>query len=243
MKLKTRHNENPFTDSFVLKEIKFYGISNYNKNSIKIETVPILGRCDDYLNVNFRNGSISCPRFFINNKLWMSLTPMEIQSHYVPIKQAIGNISVGGLGMGYFLLKVMKKNNVKSIDVYELEESVVNFFIENFKHRKGFNKVNFIIGDIRETMKNKIYDFVYMDIYAEMLSDLVISDKKLFLKNNKISNYHFAYEYNLLPTIPLSIFQFFIQWSESKGAKLKDNETSKQFVTKCLETFDQSFFL
>lgn len=247
--MSNKISSNPFSDAFVKKEIQFYGLSEYDKDGIKIETTRILGRCDDYLNVNFRDGSLHCPRFFIDKLLWMSLTPMEIQSHYIPIGQARGKIGIGGLGMGYFLLKVMEKDAVKSIDVYEIETRATTFFIKNFKNRKGFDKVNFIIGDIHKTMENKKYDFVYMDIYSDMLSDSVISDKILFLKNNKIIDYHFwcqekvfkqAYEYGLLSLedLPFDVKLFFMKWSASKGARLRDHEISQEFIEKCLETFN-----
>lgn len=249
LKIKNALISNPFTDFFVEEEIRFYGISNYNKDGVEIKSAKIIGRCNDYLNKNFRSGNLICPRFFINGKLWMSLTPMEIQSHYIPIKSAHGKTAVGGLGMGYYLLKIMEKNSVSSIDVYESEKQVISFFIENFKNRKGFEKINFIHGDARKKLKNKQYDFVYMDIYSSILPDSIISDKNLFLKNNKIKTYHFwcqekvikaAYEINLikLENIPFDVLDFFVLWSKSENANLNDHQLDSTFVKKCFSTFN-----
>ncbi len=247
-KSKKEEPYNPFMDDYVKQEIKFYGISEYDKNGIKIQTVEVIGRCDGFLNVDFRANPIDCPQFFIDKSLWMSLTPMEIQSQYLPIKQARGKIAVGGLGMGYYLLKVMEKDDVKAIDVYELENRVVDFFTENFHHRKGFKKVNFIVGDIRKKMKKKQYNYAYIDIYPTMLADEVITDKELLTKNNQIHTYHFwcqekmmkyAYEQGLLTMEDFDndILHLFSMWMQTDGAKLRDRDLGMDFTERCLETF------
>lgn len=249
---KNMKRNNPFFDEYVKREIKEYGLSEYYKNGIKIDVISILGRCDDYLNVNFRIGDLEGLRFQINNHLWMSLTPMEIQSHYIPILRAKGNIAVGGLGMGYYLLKVMKKSVVFSIDVYESEQSVVDFFKENFSNRNGFDKVKFIVSDARKMLKKKKYDFVYMDIYSDVLPDEVITDKKLFTEGNTIKEYHFwcqekivkaAYEKGIIDLwkIPAYLIKFFKMWSVSEGAQLKDYELSNEFIEKSLPDLNAAF--
>lgn len=243
---------NPFTDEYVKQEVKFYGLTDYNENGILIKSINVLGRCDDFLNVNFRIGNLVCPQFFIDNKLWMSLTPMEIQSHYLPIQNAKGNIAIGGLGMGYCLLRVMEKDVVKSIDVYEIEKRAVDFFIKNFHKRKGFDKITFIIGDARKEMKDKKYEFVYMDIYPAILPNDVILDKKLFLKNNAIKEYHFwcqekvfkagyeAGDVGLLE-LPSEVLHLFKMWSQTDNAKLRDHDLDPDFVNECLMTFNFDF--
>ena len=239
---------NPFMDNYVLQEIEFYGISEYEKNGIKIHTADVIGRCDDFLNVNFRGDVIPCPQFYIDNCLWMTLTPMEVQSQFLPIRQARGNIAIGGLGMGYYLLKVMEKDTVNAIDVYEIEQRAVDFFTENFHDRKGFDKVTFIVGDLRKKMKKKQYNFAYIDIYATVLPDEVITDKVLLTKNNQIIEYHFwcqekvmkyAYEQGLLSMSDFSqeILQLFSLWMQTDGAKLRDRDLGMEFTERCLETF------
>jgi len=239
---------NPFTDEYVLNEIKFYGLSAYDKDGIEVRTVDVVGRCDAYLNVAFRADPIQCPQFLIDNRLWMSLTPMEIQSHYLPIERARGKIAVGGLGMGYYLLRVMEKDLVGGIDVYELEQKAVDFFTENFHDRKGFDKITFIVGDIRKKMKKKQYNFAYIDVYPDILPEEVISDKELLTKNNQIYEYHFwcqekmlkhAYEQGLLSMTDFSndLKQLFLFWAEHDGARLRDRDIGMDFTERCLETF------
>jgi len=67
---------------------------------------------------------------------------------------------------------------------------VVEFFKENFNRKEGYEKINVIVGDIHETLKDKKYDFFFMDIYKDMeLSDEILKDRRDILKNNKIKLY------------------------------------------------------
>jgi len=240
---------NPFSDEYVKKEVEFYNLADYANDVIKIKTTELFGRCDDFLNVRMRLGGLFCPQFFINNRLWMSITPMEIQSQYIPIKQAHGNVAVGGLGMGYYLLRIMAKDNIDSIDIYEIEEKAITFFKKNFRYRKGFDKVNFILGDVRKLMKDKTYDYAYIDVYPDMLPEEVITDKELLTMNNQIDTYHFwcqekifmqANEKGLLSLSDIDddVQDLFKMWSKSKGAKLRDHELDQSFIETCLDLFD-----
>ena len=240
---------NPFLDDFVKQEIKFYGLTNYDKSGIVVRSIKLSGRCDDLLNVNFRVNKFKCPQFFIDGGLWMTMTHMEIQSQYLPIKKAKGKVGIGGLGMGYCLLRMMEKDNVTSVDVYEIDQRVVDFFTENFSDRKGFEKVTFIVGDAREKLQKKIYDFVYIDIYADMLPDEVLTDKELFCNNNQIKTYHFwaqekvfkcAYELGIIQLYqcPPEILELLSLWMVSDGAKLRDKCLGEDFITDALATFE-----
>lgn len=221
---------NPFSVDYAKQEIEFYGLKEYNSDKIQISSVSLMGRCDDYLNVNMRLGEIESPRLYIDKKLWMSITFMEIQSHWVPIRKAKGKIATIGLGMGYFTLRSIEKSEVKSIDVYEIEPKVVEYFKKNFSDRKGFDKINFIVGDARKKMKKKEYDFVFSDIYPSLLPDEIITDAKLFRKNNKIKTYYpwgfclvvlHYFERGLGEPFDLDISDLFRYWTKTKGYDLR----------------------
>ena len=126
-------NINPFIDEDITQEIEFYGLKSYNDDHISVETVELIGRCDDYFNVNFRTGNLKVPIFKIDGSLWMSLTPMEIQSQWIAINTAKGKVGIGGLGMGYALLRIMEKEEVTSVDVWEINPHVIKFFKSNFR--------------------------------------------------------------------------------------------------------------
>lgn len=182
---------NRFDDDYSQQEIDWYGLKDYNKNGVKIVTRNLRGRADEYFNKRFWIGEISAPTFYINNCVWMSLTPMEIQSAAIAIERAWGYVGTGGLGMGYFALKCAEKDSVSEVKVWEINRNVIDFFNESFKDRKGFEKIKVIEGDVRE-MKNEQFSFFYMDIYASMLGNEVLEDIDNFWKHgNDAGQYHF----------------------------------------------------
>ena len=123
--------------------------------------------CEGFLGGYLYKGYISqdkIPGLFIGESLWMSITPMEVESHYLPIKKACGKVGVAGLGLGYYVQEILEKDNVESIDVYEINQDVL-------------------------TMKNKEYDFFYADIYKGILDSEAIKHKALIKANNAIDKY------------------------------------------------------
>lgn len=179
---------NPFTDEFMAEEVAFYDMPEYDQDGIKLVKEVIKGRCDDYLNKAFRLGDgPATPMLFIDGKLWMSLSYSEAQSHFLPIQFATGTVATAGLGLGYFVLRVMEKPDVKEVWVFELEPRVIEFWRNTFSNRTGFEKVKFVVGDARKTMQGYEFDSVFVDIYQDAMPDEVISDIELFNRENRIN--------------------------------------------------------
>jgi len=183
---------NPFDTSFAQAEIAFYGVETYaDGKGLKIRSLPIQWRCDDLLNTMFHVGEVTAPMLTLDGELWMSLSPMEIQSHYVPIGLASGHVGVAGLGLGYFTLRAAAKPEVTKITVFECDERVAAYFTSTFHNRDGFEKIEIILGDARHEMVGFEFDLLFVDIYATMLPDEALEDVELFLANNGVKRYHF----------------------------------------------------
>jgi hypothetical protein len=237
---------NPFSDEYTIREIEEYGLKAYCNNGIEIETRVLEGRCDEYLNKAFFTGCINAPIMSIDGEIWMSLTPMEIQSHFVAIKRARGVVGTGGLGMGYFTLAAAKKADVIKVDVYEQDERVVEFFKENFSNREGYEKINIIVGNIYETLKDKKYDFFFMDIYKDMeLSEEVFKDRRNILKSNNVKVYQWWGEEKVIlqalcnnyikaKDIDLNYVILFQQWVESGKDSLYNELFDNKMVCNAL---------
>ena len=109
-----------------------------------------------------------------NGKLWMSTTPMEIESQGVYIHAAHGNVVIGGLGMGITLYNMAIKPNVTNITVYEEDADVINLF----EKCSGFDKwackdkiyllCDDILDSIPEERPENPVDLLYMDIWSEL---------------------------------------------------------------------------
>lgn len=149
------------------------------------------GRLDDYLNVNYRDKPFTVPTYRLDKQIWMSLTPMEIQSVAVPIARAIRyrRVVTLGLGMGYFALMVARHPNVKEVVVYEQSKDCIALFNALHSDKPEYQKLRLVWGDARELFMGQEEEFVYSDIYQVLLAEETLSDAKFFRKENTIKEY------------------------------------------------------
>lgn len=224
---------NPFTDEFLDEELEFYDLRKpYSKDGVQVRLIEPAGRLDDYLNKNWRvpRPGLPVPALFVDGRLWMSLTYMEIQSLYVPITMAGGVVGTAGLGLGYFALRAAGLKEVERVDVFEVEPRVVEFFKARFGDRPEAKKINITIGDARKEMlwkpRRRSFDYIFMDVYQTLLGDEVIDDIRLFNKEASFGEYRFwGQERVLLDRImagerpPLSYLEkaFFRKWKHTES--------------------------
>ena len=103
-----------------------------------------------------------------NNWLkWMSLTPMELESHQPHIAAAKGTVVVAGLGMGFYLYNILRKPEVKRVIVLEQDKNVVNLFQRAIKREQWQHlpKFELVMGDACNYKPEFEVDFLYADIW------------------------------------------------------------------------------
>jgi len=98
---------------------------------------------------------------------WMSLTPMELESHMPHIKAAHGTVVVAGLGMGFYLYNIIRKPEVTRVVVLEKDKAVMNLWRHaiNSDQWHGFRKVEFVMGDALDYKPDFPVDFLFADIW------------------------------------------------------------------------------
>lgn len=123
-----------------------------------------------------QNTSNENPVLKCGEKVWMSVTPMEIESHLHHINMANGRVVVGGLGMGFYLHNICLKEDVTEIFVIEQNTDVIALFHKIAKPElwAGWDKVTIINGDIindefEENVVNA--DYLYVDIWPTLGGD------------------------------------------------------------------------
>lgn len=190
---------NRFSDEYARREVLWYSLKEYQKNGVQVYTSTLRGRQDELFNKRFwiTDEHMDSPVFTIDGNLWMSITPLEVQSMLLPIERACDKVGTGGLGMGYFALKCAEKESVKEVKVWEKRADVIQFFIESFRHRKGFEKIKLINEDVRN-MRDESFAYFFMDIYKTQLADEVMEDMDHFLKHNESGIYDFWCQEKLL---------------------------------------------
>ncbi len=135
------------------------------------------------------------PAIYQNNRLWMSITPNEINTMKQDINDSFGNVLVIGVGMLYFPYMISFKDNVKSITVIDISKEVIELaesvLLPQFKNR---DKINLINADAFKFLDNldKNYDFIYIDIWHDVSDGLELY-KSLKKYEKKYSNTIFRY--------------------------------------------------
>lgn len=122
-----------------------------------------------------------------NNRLWMSITPNEINTMKQPINNAKGNVLTFGLGLGYFAYMCSLKDDVKSVTIVEKDERVIKLFKDNIlPYFVSIEKINIIKEDAYvylSKMNDDMYDYVFVDIYHD-----AGDGKEVYLKMNQYRN-------------------------------------------------------
>lgn len=73
----------------------------------------------------------SYPALLCGDRVWMTVTPLEIETMAEPIARARGNVTAFGLGLGYYPLMVVQKDEVTSVTVVEWDAEVIALFEEH----------------------------------------------------------------------------------------------------------------
>lgn len=136
------------------------------------------------------------PSIYQNGRLWMSVTPNEINTMKKPIKEAKGKVLTFGLGLGYYAYMVSLKEDVQEITIIEKDQNVIQLFKEyilpQFKFKDKIKIINIDAYDYLESMKDNNYNYVFVDIYHDA-SD----GKEVYLKfklyQEKLINTKFSY--------------------------------------------------
>lgn len=102
--------------------------------------------------------------------LEMSDTQMEWRTNREVIANANGRVLIAGLGLGLIIVPLLKKKEVTSIEVVELNKEVIELVTPHIKHEK-LNVVHSCINDYHRYWKHlggKKFDTIYFDIWPDI---------------------------------------------------------------------------
>ena len=135
------------------------------KNDFKIEgkkITPDLG----YFNEKF-----TFPAVYQNGRMWMSVSPNEINTMQHNIAYARGKVVTFGLGLGYFAYMCSLKSEVTSITIIEKNEKVIELFNKYILPQfEAKDKITIIKADAYEyikSLKDGEFDYAFVDIYHD----------------------------------------------------------------------------
>jgi len=126
------------------------------------------------------------PVLRLGGQVWMSLTPMEVQSGYMPIRLARGRVGTAGLGLGYFVQRALRKPSVEQVVVCELRREVLELYARTFGPHP---KLELRHANAR-LLRGERFDFFYADMYRQLLTPQAIDDMATLCGANRIGRYH-----------------------------------------------------
>ena len=97
----------------------------------------------------------------------MSDTWIERHTNLEIVKQAKGNVLIGGLGLGLILTVILDKPEVESVTVLEKSADVISMIAPYFQHPK----LTVIQADVFTWKPTHKYQCIYMDIWPEINVD------------------------------------------------------------------------
>lgn len=116
----------------------------------------------------------SYPCVLQNGRLWMSVTPNEIETMKRPIERARGDVCAYGLGMGYFAFMASEKREVGRVTVVERDASAIRLFrqhlLPQFPQR---DKILLVHSDALDYAEERhAHDFVFADLWHDVSDGL-----------------------------------------------------------------------
>ncbi|MHA7820850.1 MAG: hypothetical protein ACX930_14480 [Erythrobacter sp.] len=137
-----------------------------------------IGTLTDTVSRGYWTGLHRMPRATIlkrNDEVWMSVTPMEIESQIIGIEAARGHTVIFGLGLGWCAAKVAMRPEVEKVTVVERDASVRELHtnlgtFERLPQGVG-EKVAIVEGSAESWRPDATVDVLIPDIWLEMMSN------------------------------------------------------------------------
>lgn len=143
--------------------------------------------CDDFKSINnsvypqlgFFTTTYQYPAILDNGRIWMLITPNEINTIAPVVAKVTGNVLTYGLGLGYFTYMASLKDDVSHITVIENDIKVISLFNKYILPQIPFrDKIEIIKEDAfkyEETRPD--YDYIFVDIWHDVGDGLPLYKK------------------------------------------------------------------
>lgn len=168
------YTSNPYAMKVTPKEAKVGSLTlfydHYEKHQMFLADEIKIGE-------NFREeaqiGHFDMPYDFLalkkDDKIWMSITPHEMNTMAEPIRRAKGRVLVLGLGLGYYPFMVSNKDEVTEVTVVENDPEVISLFKKHLlPYFPNGKKIKILKGDgLNITRRQKINDFIFADLWHQ----------------------------------------------------------------------------
>lgn len=123
----------------------------------------------------------------------MSDTPMEKETNRDFVRNAHGNVLIGGLGIGLIILAIQDKEDVKQITVVEKNREVIELVGKQLPLNSKVCIVNDDVFEYKPLLKyNTIYmdiwNYINEDVYNEQMKPLINRYRKYLVPKTEDEN-------------------------------------------------------
>lgn len=114
----------------------------------------------------------------------MSNTPMEVRTNRAAYRAARGRVLINGLGLGMLLDGILRKEEVESVRVIEVDKDVISLVAPRFVDNPKFELVHADAFEYHPE-KGEVFDYVWHDIWDDVCLDNKAQMKKLVARYRK----------------------------------------------------------
>lgn len=120
-----------------------------------------------------------------DNRVWMSLSPVEIESLAPHVSQMRGLVVIAGLGMGLALYNALLRPAVRRITVLECDTDVIALFTAMIpREMSGSGRFSIEQTDARDWRTAEPVDFLYADIWDKIGAPEAVADTRIMCRNS-----------------------------------------------------------
>lgn len=142
--------------------------------------------CDDILvspeglqipQIGFFAEPFPYPAVLEDGRIWMTVTPNEVETMKEPVAQAHGKVLTYGLGLGYYPFMVSQKSDVVSVTVVEKDEAIIELFEKQLLPQfPAKDKISVVCDDAfnyaATRMGKEGFDYVFTDLWHDVSDGL-----------------------------------------------------------------------
>lgn len=120
------------------------------------------------------------------NTIWMSLTPMELESQGYQARLARGHVLVAGLGMGVLSWNLLRNPKVTQVTVVEQSPDVIALLREGLSDLMEDDRVTIVNADAKTYVPDFVPDLLIADIWPNLGADEAVGDVIEMVRNTKV---------------------------------------------------------
>jgi hypothetical protein len=130
-----------------------------------------------------------------DGNVWMSITPMELESQAIGIEQAFGHVVIFGLGMGWAAAATARREQVSAVTVVEFDPEVLRLHrvLDIFSQLpiEAHSKIRVEQGDAYSWQPSAPVDVLMPDIWLPLVSEGRVAEVQRMQANVNAASVYF----------------------------------------------------